>query len=120
MRYPGAPNGDFDLYLKQTVFPDAIANGIPAGKAAAMAAAQRPVTLSALTAASGAPAWKSLPTFYLLGTEDHIIPPSLQRSMAEHAGAAITEVSSGHLPMVTKANAVEALIVKADRSTPTG
>jgi pimeloyl-ACP methyl ester carboxylesterase len=120
MRYPGAPDGDFDLYLKQTVFPDAIANGIPAGKAAAMAAAQRPVTLKALTAASGAPAWKSLPSFYLLGTEDHIIPPSLQRSMAEHAGAAITEVSSGHLPMVTKASAVEALIVKADRSTSTG
>jgi pimeloyl-ACP methyl ester carboxylesterase len=120
VHYPGASEGDVDLYLKQDVFPTAIANGIPAGDAKAMAAAQRPVTFSALTAASGAPAWKSLPSYYLLGTEDHIVPVALQRSMAEHAGAAITEVKSGHLPMVTSPNAVEALIVKADRSTPTG
>ena len=58
-----------------------------------MAAAQRPVTFSALTAPSGKPAWRSVPSFYLLGTDDHIIPPVLQRSMAEHAGAQITEVA---------------------------
>ena len=117
MRYPGAPKGDSDLYLKQAVFPGAIANGIPAGTAAAMAAAQRPVTFSALTAPSGTPAWRSVPSFYLLGTDDHIIPPALQRSMAEHAGAQITEVASGHLPMITDARAVESLVVRAGRST---
>ena len=117
VRYPGAPKGDSDLYLKQAVFPGAIANGIPAAKATAMAAAQRPVTFSALTAPSGAPAWKSLPSFYLLGTEDHIVPPALQRSMAEHAGAEIATVASGHLPMITDATSVEALVVKAARST---
>lgn len=116
MHYPGAPEGDVDLYLKQAVFPGAIANGVPARAAAAMAAAQRPVTLSALTAGSGAPAWKSLPSFYLLGTEDHIVPVDLQRSMAEHAGAQITNVKSGHLPMITDANAVEDLIIKAART----
>ncbi|MFB9676400.1 alpha/beta fold hydrolase [Streptosporangium vulgare] len=119
VRYPGAPDGDSDLYLKQGVFPDAIANGIPAGTAAAMAAAQRPVTLSALTAESGAPAWKSLPSFYLLGTQDHIVPPALQSAMAGKAGAKITKVKAGHLPMVTNPHTVEALIVEADRSTPT-
>ena len=82
---------------------------------AAMAAAQRPVTFSALTAPSGKPAWRSVPSFYLLGTDDHIVPPALQRSMAEHAGAQITDVASGHLPMITDAKAVEALIVKAGR-----
>ena len=113
VRYPGAPKDDYDLYLKQSVFPDAIANGISARKAKAMAAAQRPVTLSALTAASGVPAWRSLPSLYLLGTEDHIVPVDLQRTMAKHAGAKITRVKAGHLPMVTDAKAVEALIVKA-------
>jgi pimeloyl-ACP methyl ester carboxylesterase len=117
VRYPGAPKGDSDLYLKQAVFPGAIANGIPAGTATAMAAAQRPVTFSALTDPSGAPAWTSLPSFYLLGTDDHIVPPALQRSMAEHAGAEITTVASGHLPMITDAKAVEALVVKAGRSS---
>jgi pimeloyl-ACP methyl ester carboxylesterase len=116
MNYPGAPDGDADLYLKQAVFPGAIANGVPARTAAAMAAAQRPVTLSALTTGSGAPAWKTLPSFYLLGTEDHIVPVDLQRSMAEHAGARITRVKSGHLPMITDADSVEALIVKAART----
>ncbi|MFE3032353.1 alpha/beta fold hydrolase [Streptomyces canus] len=117
-QYPGAPAGDYDLYLKQSVFPDAIANGIPERDAAAMAATQRPVTLSALTDESGVPAWKSLPSFYLLGTQDHIVPPALQSTMAKNAGAKITEVKAGHLPMVTNPHAVEALIVKADRSTP--
>ncbi|MDP9840990.1 alpha/beta fold hydrolase [Streptosporangium lutulentum] len=119
VRYPGAPDGDYDLYLKQSVFPGAIANGIPARAAAAMAAAQRPVTLSALTAESGAPAWKSLPSFYLLGTQDHIVPVALQSAMAKNAGAKITRVKAGHLPMITNPHTVEALIVEADRSTPT-
>ncbi|SNT45592.1 Pimeloyl-ACP methyl ester carboxylesterase [Streptosporangium subroseum] len=119
VQYPGAPDGDYDLYLKQSAFPDAIANGIPARAAAAMAVAQRPVTLSALTAESGAPAWKSLPSFYLLGTQDHIVPVALQSAMAKNAGAKITRVKAGHLPMITNPHAVEALIVEADRSTPT-
>ncbi|MEU9271513.1 alpha/beta hydrolase [Streptomyces sp. NPDC048251] len=118
MRYPGAPDGDYDLYMKQNVFPEAIANGIPARDAAAMAAAQRPVTLSALTDRSDTPAWKSLPSYYLLGTQDHIVPPTLQRAMAENAGAKITETKAGHLPMITSPRAVEKLIIEADRSTP--
>jgi pimeloyl-ACP methyl ester carboxylesterase len=118
VRYPGAQNGDLDLYLKQDVFPDAIANGIPARVTKAMAGTQNPVTFSALTAPSGKPTWGSLPSFYLLGTEDHIVPVDLQRAMAKHAGARITRVKSGHLPMITTARAVVALIVKADRSTP--
>ena len=115
VRYPGAQKGDSDLYLKQAVFPGAIANGVPPATAAAMAAAQRPVTFSALTAPSGKPAWRSVPSFYLLGTDDHIVPPVLQRSMAEHAGAQITEVASGHLPMITDVQAVEDLVVTAGR-----
>ncbi|MGW6016352.1 alpha/beta fold hydrolase [Streptomyces sp. NPDC055210] len=120
VKYPGAPDGDQDLYLKQSAFPDAVANGIPARTAAVMAAAQRPVTLGALTDESGVPAWKSLPSFYLLGTEDHIVPPSLQSAMAKNAQARITKVRAGHLPMITDPHAVESLIVRAGRSTPIG
>ncbi|GAB2824664.1 alpha/beta hydrolase [Actinocorallia aurea] len=119
-RYPGAPDGDYDLFLKQSALPGAIANGIPARDAAVMAATQRPVTLSALTAESGAPAWKSLPSFSLIGTRDHIVPAALQRAMAENAGAEITAVEAGHLSMITDPRAVEELIVEADRSTPAG
>ncbi|MCW8103569.1 alpha/beta fold hydrolase [Streptomyces tauricus] len=119
MHYPDAPDGDQDLYLKQSAFPDTVANGIPAPTAAVMAATQRPVTYSALTDRSDTPAWKTLPSFYLLGTQDHIVPPSLQNTMAHNAHAHITTVKAGHLPMITNPHAVESLIIEADRSTPT-
>jgi hypothetical protein len=60
-----------------------------------MAAAQRPYAAAAFTAApSDAPAWKTLPCWYLLGTEDKAIPPALQGFMAERANAAIVEVTA--------------------------
>ena len=78
--YPGAPAGDFDAYLKAG--PDApypglaqcFADGLPASQAAVLAATQRLIALSAGSAPSGVPAWKTIPSWSLIGTADHVIP----------------------------------------------
>jgi pimeloyl-ACP methyl ester carboxylesterase len=68
--HPGAPADDVDLYVKQSLFPSAFANDLAPRKVAELAATQRPVTFSALTAPSGPPAWKTIPSRYLVGTID--------------------------------------------------
>lgn len=115
--YPGAPAGDVDLYLKQTVFLDSFANGIPERKALVLYATQRPLTFSSGNQPSGVPAWRTIPSWYLIGTQDNIIPPAQQRFMAERAHAQITEVKAGHLSMVARPDAVTDLILSAVRAT---
>jgi pimeloyl-ACP methyl ester carboxylesterase len=115
--YPGAPAGDVDLYLKQTVFLDSFANGIPERKALVLYATQRPLTFSSGNQPSGVPAWRTIPSWYLIGTQDKIIPPAQQRFMAERAHAQITEVKSGHLAMVSRPDDVTDLILSAVRAT---
>jgi pimeloyl-ACP methyl ester carboxylesterase len=109
---PGAP-GDVDLYVKQSVFPDAFANDLPPKTAAVLAAVQRPVAFSALVAPSGAPAWKTIPSWYLVGAADNVISPAQQRFMAERARADTVEIRASHLPMVSRPAAVTRLIVDA-------
>ncbi|EXG82256.1 alpha/beta fold hydrolase [Cryptosporangium arvum] len=113
--YPGG-SGDVDLYVKASVFPSAFANDLSPATAKQLAAAQRPITRSALGEQAGAPAWKSLPSWYLLGTADHIISPSLQEKMAERAKSKITKVNASHLSMISQPRAVEAVITAAARS----
>ena len=97
--YPGAPAGDFDLYLKENVFLNAFASGVPTREAFALYATQRPLALTAGSEPSGEPAWKTIPSWYLLGTRDLIIPPSAQQFMAERAGSTIVKVNAGHLSL---------------------
>jgi pimeloyl-ACP methyl ester carboxylesterase len=96
--YPGAPSGDADLYVKQSVFPDCFANGLPAAKASVLAATQRPLAASALTEPSGTPAWKSIPSWAVIGTADHVIPLAEQLNMARNAGAHVTEINARTCP----------------------
>ena len=63
------------------------------------------------------PAWKTIPSWYLLGTEDLVIPAARQRFMAQRAGARIVEVNAGHLSMITRPGEATDLIVKAARTT---
>jgi len=114
--YPGAPTGDVDLYLKQTVFLESFANGIPERKALVLYATQRPITFSAGNQPSGVPAWKTIPSWYLIGTQDKIIPPAQQRFMAERAHARIEEAKAGHLAMVSRPDAVTDIILSAVRA----
>src|SRR6266545_1804562 len=114
--YPGAPAGDFDLYVKQAVFPHAFANDLPAGTGAVLAVSQRPITLSGALEPSGPPAWKTIPSWYLVGRADNVIPPAEQRVMATRAGAKTVEVNAGHLSMLSRPAAVTDLIESAARS----
>jgi pimeloyl-ACP methyl ester carboxylesterase len=115
--YPGAPSGDVDLYIKQTVFPQVFAADLPTATQLRLAAAQRPITLSALLEPSGTPAWKTLPSWYLLGTKDNILPPALQLSMATRAHSHVTRVPASHLSMLSRPDTVTNLITAAARAT---
>jgi pimeloyl-ACP methyl ester carboxylesterase len=114
--YPGAQNGDFDLYIKPEVYPSCFANTIEAERAAVLAASQRPITFSAGAEPSGPPAWKTIPSWYLLGTLDKVIPPYVQMFMAERANAHIVQVKAPHPSMITNPQDVTKLIEKAARA----
>lgn len=114
--YPGGPPGDVDLYVKQSVFPDAFANDLPAKTAAVLASTQRPLAFSAAAQPSGPPAWKTLPSWYLVGGEDNVLPPAEQRFMAARAGAHTIEVKASHLSMISQPGKVTKLIVDASES----
>lgn len=106
-----------DLYLDQEKFPAAFAGDVEPELAAVMAAAQRPFTEAAFGSTSGPVAWKSVPSWYLLGTEDKAIPPATQRYMAERAKARITELAASHASLVSQPAAVTDLVLEAVRGT---
>jgi pimeloyl-ACP methyl ester carboxylesterase len=99
--YPGSPEGDVDLYLKKSLFIPTFASGVATDVAELLYASQRPLSLSAGNAPSGAPAWKTIPSWFLLGTSDKIITPAQQQLMAERAKSTITRVDAGHLSMIS-------------------
>jgi pimeloyl-ACP methyl ester carboxylesterase len=75
---------------------------------------QRPITLSANTTGSGAPLYKTVPSWTLVGTEDKVIPPDTQRHMAERAGATVSEVAGSHVSMVSHPQAsIDAILAAA-------
>jgi pimeloyl-ACP methyl ester carboxylesterase len=115
--YPAAPAGDIDLYLKQDVFMTSFANGVAADTASLLYATQRPITLSAGNQPSGPAAWESIPSWYLVGTQDKVIPPAQQRFMAQRASARTVEVRAGHLSMISRPGETTDLILKAARTT---
>ncbi len=115
--YPGAPANDADLYVKQSVFPGCFANGIPGPEAAVLAATQRPLAASTLTETSGPPAWKTIPSWDIVGTADQVIPPAEQLAMANQAGADVTEIDAPHLSMITDPGVVASVIIQAARAT---
>lgn len=114
--YPGAQNGDVDLYIKPGLYPSCFANDLPAKQAAVLAASQRPIAFSALLEPSGAPAWKTIPSWYLVGTLDKVIPPYAQIFMAQRANSQIIQVKGSHPAMISRPDAAADLIEKAART----
>jgi pimeloyl-ACP methyl ester carboxylesterase len=114
--FPGAPKGAADLYLQLPVFLAGLANGIPREQALIAYSEQAPILSSALTEKSGPPAWKTIPSWYVLGTRDKAIPPALELFMAERIHAHITRVPTGHLAMVADPGAVTNVILHAAHS----
>jgi pimeloyl-ACP methyl ester carboxylesterase len=105
-----------DLYIDQEKFRAAFAGDVEPDTAEVMAVAQRPFTEAAFGAPSGPVAWRSVPSWYLLGTEDKAIPPATQRYMAERAGSTVVEVPASHASMVSQPAATTDLIIAAARA----
>jgi len=115
--YP-LPNGSegTDLYLTREGVRTAFAQDLPRKTTDLMFATQRPFTQEAFGAPSGTPAWKSIPSWYLVASEDHAIPPATQRFMAERAGAQTSEVKSSHVPHISQPDSVIRIILQAAAS----
>jgi pimeloyl-ACP methyl ester carboxylesterase len=97
-------------FLDPEAFREAFAADVDPDTAAVIAAAQRPYAAAAFAAApSDPPAWKTLPCWYLLGTEDKAISLTLQRFMAERANATIVEVPASHVSFVSQSEAATQL-----------
>lgn len=111
--YPGAPAGDADAYIDPAWFHQLFAQDLPAKTAGFMAAAQRPGALAALVTPSGEPAWKTIPSWFLVAKQDRIIPPEAERAMAKRAGSTTIAIDSSHVAMMSHPNVVTALIRSA-------
>jgi len=115
--YPGGPAGDVDIYIKPSLVPGCFANGLPPSQAAVIAATQRPLAASVLGEPSGSPAWKTIPSWAVIGTADKVLPPAEQKFMAQRAGAHITDVNAGHLSMIADPETVAQVIEQAAQTT---
>ncbi len=105
-----------DGYVAVDAFRQVIAADVPAREAALLAAGQRPLDAGALAQPSGEAAWKTIPSWYLVATEDHAIPPATQRFMADRAGASTVEVRASHVAMLSKPNQATDIILAAARA----
>jgi pimeloyl-ACP methyl ester carboxylesterase len=94
-------------------FHDAFAADLPAEEAAVMAATQRPVAELAFSEATGPPAWKNVPSWAVVATADKAAGADVVRSMAERAGAKITEIEGSHVIMVSQPQAAAEVILEA-------
>jgi pimeloyl-ACP methyl ester carboxylesterase len=114
--YPGAPKGDAMVYVNPSFFMKGFANDLSAKEGAVAEATQNPVTLSAVEAPSGPPAWAHISSWDVVGTIDKAIPEAAQLFMAKRAHAHITEIHAGHLSMVSQPGAVANVIESAARA----
>jgi pimeloyl-ACP methyl ester carboxylesterase len=106
--------GGADLYIKPDKFRDVfLSNRLSAARAAVLAATQRPAAAAGFAEVSGTPAWKTIPSWYLVARQDHAIPPAAERSMAKRAKAHTVEVNAPHAVYLTDPGAVTRLILDA-------
>src|SRR5437773_6076320 len=110
---PILPPQDGYLFLDKAKFHAAFAADVDVEKAAFMADSQVPWGVGALSGAISAPAWKSKPSWYLVATEDRMIPPPAQRLMSKRAGSTVVEVTGSHAIYVSQPTAVAKLIETA-------
>jgi pimeloyl-ACP methyl ester carboxylesterase len=99
-------------------FVNHFASGVDPVKARVLFAVQQPGALSAFGETMGVPAWKSLPSWYLVAADDQAVAPDAERQMAKRMGATTVEVGSGHLAMVSHASDVVNLVETAAQAVP--
>jgi pimeloyl-ACP methyl ester carboxylesterase len=108
-----------DGYMSQdkAKFPASFAADVDAEKAAFWGDSQVPWGVAASSGTIGEPAWRTKPSWYLIATDDRMIPPEDQRAMAKRAGATVVEVKASHAVYISQPSAVAALIEQADRDS---
>jgi pimeloyl-ACP methyl ester carboxylesterase len=119
LRYPTGDGGQTatEFAIDPAKFRDAFAADLPPEQTALMAATQRPIAEAAFSEPSGPPAWKSLPCWAVVATGDKAAGADVIRSMAERAGATITEADGSHVIMVSQPELVTEVIRTAAAAT---
>jgi pimeloyl-ACP methyl ester carboxylesterase len=110
------PDANGFLWINRDKFHDSFAGGATADEAAVMAAAQKPLSFAAFSGKETSPAWKTLPSWYLVCTEDKMIPPPAQEFLAKRMNATVRSVASSHCPFVSHPDAVADIIALAAES----
>jgi pimeloyl-ACP methyl ester carboxylesterase len=110
---PILPPQDGYLFLDKAKFSSSFAADVDAEKAAFMADSQVPWGVEALSGAISEAAWRTKPSWYLIATEDRMIPPPAQRFMSKRAGSTVVEAAGSHAIYVSQPNAVAKLIEQA-------
>jgi pimeloyl-ACP methyl ester carboxylesterase len=110
---PILPPQDGFLFLDKAKFPASFAGDVDPEKAAFMADSQVPWGVEALSGTISQAAWRTKPSWYLVATEDKMIPPPAQRFMSKRAGSTVVEVAGSHAIYVSQPNAVAMLIKRA-------
>jgi pimeloyl-ACP methyl ester carboxylesterase len=116
---PILPPQDGYLFLDRRKFRASFAADVDAERAAFMADSQVPWGLEALGSAITEPAWKAEPSWYLVATDDKMIPPDAQRAMSKRAGSTVVEAKGSHAIYVSQPEAVAALVAQAAKSVKT-
>jgi pimeloyl-ACP methyl ester carboxylesterase len=106
------------VWLTEGAFVNHFESGVDPVKAKVMYATQQPLAGSAFSDEMGVPAWKSLPSWYLVAQDDQALPADAERMFAERMGATTIEIPAGHLAMVSHPAEVANLIDTAARSVP--
>jgi pimeloyl-ACP methyl ester carboxylesterase len=112
---PILPPQDGYLFLDKAKFPASFAGDVDNERAAFMADSQVPWGVDALSGTISEPAWKTKPSWYLVATDDKMIPPAAQRFMSKRAGSTVVEVAGSHAIYVSQPKTVAALIERAAR-----
>ena len=112
---PGGGVGT-DLYITQEGIRTAFAADLPRRITDLMFVTQRPFSEEAFGSPSGAPAWETIPSWYLVASQDRAIPPATQRFMAERAGAQTAEIAASHVAHISQPGAVTRIILQAAES----
>jgi pimeloyl-ACP methyl ester carboxylesterase len=115
-----APDSHGFIWLPEEAFATAFAQEASTPELGRLAAVQRPISISAITAPVGRPLWKDRPSFFLVAEHDRMIVVETQRFVAERMGARVRSLPLDHLPMVTAPEAVVGLIREAIREVAAG
>ena len=101
------------VWVERAMFREVLAQDVPAEEARLLAAVQRPIAAAIVEQSIDQPAWKTIPSWYLVTLDDHAIKPELQRFMAQRIGATTAEIQASHMPFISRPKEVAQFIEEA-------